>query len=142
MKYAKLCDAGYPTEEIGALFTADAVWDGGEAFGRYEGREQIKEFFASANDRVDWAMHYTVSGDITVADDSQTASATWYLWQPMTFDGDAVWLMARYDDKYAQRRRHLAVQPPQPRRPGRHPDRRRMDRPTVRRRLTPSRQVT
>lgn len=100
MTYAKLCDAGYPHKEIGQLFVEDAVWDGGELFGRYAGRQEIEEFFASTPARVPWAMHYTVAGDIDVAEDARTASATWYLWQPMTLDGHAVWLMAKYADEY------------------------------------------
>lgn len=102
MKYAALCDAGYPAKELGALFVEDCVWDGGEIFGKYEGRQAIEDFFTSTPARVPWAMHYTVSGDISVGDDAKTASASWYLWQPMTLDGGAVWLIARYQDKYVK----------------------------------------
>ena len=41
--YAELCDAGYPGEKLGALFTEDAVWDGGEHFGVYTGRAEIED---------------------------------------------------------------------------------------------------
>lgn len=100
MRYAQLCDDGYPTDQLEKLFTADAVWDGGEAFGHHEGWPSIKAFFDGASTQIAWAMHYTVAGDIHVADDAQSARATWYLWQPMTFDGRAVWLIARYADAY------------------------------------------
>lgn len=114
MRYAHLCDAGYPIDELEALFAPAAVWDGGDTFGRHEGWQQIAEFFASASKRVSWAMHYTVAGDIHVATDGLTATGNWFLWQPMTFDGAAVWLMARYSDQYevvngAWRITHLAL---------------------------------
>lgn len=102
MHYARLCDAGYPAKELGALFVEDCVWDGGEAFGRYNGRAEIEAFFASTPDRVPWAMHYVVSGDITVDDDLEHGHAYWYLWQPMTLDGQAVWLIAKYEDRYVK----------------------------------------
>jgi hypothetical protein len=102
MRYAKLCDAGYPVDELGPLFTDDAVWDGGEVFGRYDGRPAIEAFFATCTERVDFALHYTMSGHIVVDDGSRTASGTWYLWQPMTVDGQPVWLMATYDDRYVK----------------------------------------
>ncbi|WP_326837572.1 nuclear transport factor 2 family protein [Amycolatopsis rhabdoformis] len=102
MTYARLCDAGYPTAELRQLFTPDAVWDGGRAFGRHEGWPEIEEFFAGADTRVDWALHYTVAGDVRVAEDGRSATGTWYLWQPMTLDGSPVWLMGRYQDDYVR----------------------------------------
>ncbi|MCZ2811937.1 nuclear transport factor 2 family protein [Modestobacter sp. VKM Ac-2979] len=64
----------------------------------------MEEFFSRAPDRVAWAMHYTVAGNVHVAPDAQSATGTgtWYLWQPMTLDGVAVWLMGRYDDHYVR----------------------------------------
>ena len=100
MRYAQLCDAGYPTDQLEQLFIADAVWDGGDAFGHHEGWPAIRAFFDGASTQITWAMHYTVAGDIHVADDGRSARATWYLWQPMTFDDTAVWLIARYADSY------------------------------------------
>lgn len=100
MKYARLCDAGYPSDQIGPLFTEDAVWDGGEAFGRYEGNAAIRAFFDGCPEKISWAMHYTVSGDVDVAPDARTAVGRWYLWQPMTLEGQAVYLMAAYEDQY------------------------------------------
>ena len=102
MRYARTCDDGYRPEVMRSLFTEDAVWDGGETFGRYEGREAIVEFFSGTPERVAWAMHYTVAGDIDVAADLKTATATWYLWQPMTLDGNALWLIADYADEYVK----------------------------------------
>jgi SnoaL-like domain len=36
-RYADVCDTGYDPDRMRPLFTADAYWDGGERFGRYEG---------------------------------------------------------------------------------------------------------
>ena len=45
---------------------------------------------------------------ITVAEDAETATGSWYLWQPCTVVGEAgpqaVWLTGRYADRY--RREH------------------------------------
>jgi hypothetical protein len=100
MRYARLCDAGYPAQEISALFVEGAVWDGGELLGRFTGRREIEEFFASTPTRVPWALHYIVAGDIDLSEDAKSATGSWYLWQPMTFDNAAVWLMATYADEY------------------------------------------
>ena len=43
-RYAALCDANYDADGLAALFTADAVWDGGQ-LGKSEGREAIRQFF-------------------------------------------------------------------------------------------------
>ena len=100
MRYVRWCGAGYEVGAVGQLFTDTSVWDGGETFGRYEGGAAIREFFTRTGGRVDWTLHYIVSGDISVGDDLRTAQASWYLWQPMTLEGEPVWHMATYDDDY------------------------------------------
>ena len=106
MKYARLCDARYPAVELSDLFVEDGVWDGGEKWGRHVGRASIRRFFEAAPSVALWAMHYTVSGDINVSDDLTTATALWYLWQPMTMPVDgqetAVFLIADYVDEYVK----------------------------------------
>ncbi|RJQ84192.1 nuclear transport factor 2 family protein [Amycolatopsis panacis] len=100
MHYAKLCDAGYPAQEIGKLFVDSATWDGGEILGVAVGRQQIEEYFAATPANVPFALHYIVGGDIVVASDGRSATGTWYLWQPMILRGAAVVLMGTYDDEY------------------------------------------
>ena len=106
MKYARLCDVGYPADAISELFVEDGVWDGGDSFGRYEGRRRIRRFFEVTPTIAVWAKHYTVCGDITVSDDLLNATGLWYLWQPMTMpvDGEnaAVFLIADYVDHYVK----------------------------------------
>jgi ketosteroid isomerase-like protein len=43
--YCMYCDAKYDAAGICSLFTEDGVWDGGPSFGRYQGHDQIRNFF-------------------------------------------------------------------------------------------------
>jgi SnoaL-like domain len=82
------------------VFTEDAVWDGGERFGVYEGFDAVYAFFAGVSGQITWALHYMVAPVVQVADDLESATATWYLLEPCTLDGQAVWLMGNYRDEY------------------------------------------
>ena len=97
--YARLCDNGYPADELAALFTADAVWHG-DPLGRYEGREAIRAFFAATPDMLLFAAHYLTNPLIEV--DGDTATGSWYLWEPLVArqTNQAYWLMASYADRY------------------------------------------
>ena len=100
-RYGDLCDNGYDADGIAALFTEDAVWDG-DLFGRYEGREAIREYFRGASSQITFALHFVMNPIIAV--DGQTATGTWYLFQACTFAGDnqAIWGAARYDERYVK----------------------------------------
>lgn len=109
-RYAQLCDAKYhrgelcaPAEldrvarEIAALFTADAVWDGGERFGKTVGTEAIYERFRQAT--FNFAIHYFIMPDIAVRGD--TATGRWYLLQPATLrDRTGAWIAGIEEDEY------------------------------------------
>ncbi|MFN8185724.1 MAG: nuclear transport factor 2 family protein [Gaiellales bacterium] len=103
-RYAAVCDTGYDPDGMSPLFTADAVWDGGERFGRHEGIDAIRAFFAGVSSQIVWALHYMLNPIIEVADDLETATGRWYLWQPCTVVGpegpQAVWLTGIYADRY------------------------------------------
>lgn len=103
-RYAQACDDSYNPETMRSIFTTDAVWDGGEAFGRYEGQDAICEFFAGVSSQITWALHYMIAPEIDVADDAKTATGTWYIWMPFTGASDsgpqAGWVGGIYTDQY------------------------------------------
>ena len=82
------------------LFTEDAVWDAGEHFGVYRGREEIYRFVRKG--AWTFAMHYFVNPIIEV--DGDNARATWMLWQTSTLtDGNVpVYMSAIEDDEYVR----------------------------------------
>ena len=100
-RYCAACDDGYDADAIAALFTEDAVWDGGMR-GKNEGREEIRRFFQKAPERLPFAIHMVLNPIIEV--DGDTAKGTWYLFQPCTWaDGNrAIWGSARYDEEYVR----------------------------------------
>jgi hypothetical protein len=97
-RYCTLCDDGYPAGPLAALFTVDAIWDGGP-LGRFEGREAIRKFFASCSKLVSFAIHHVTNPVITVEGDQATCE--WLLWEPIVFSqgNQAVWMAARYHDR-------------------------------------------
>ena len=66
-EYCAYCDAGYDPDGIASQFVEDGVWDGGEAFGRYEGREAIRAFFAGVSSQIVFAGHLVMN----------TSASTW-----------------------------------------------------------------
>lgn len=100
-RYAAACDDSYNADAIAALFTEDAVWDGG-ALGRADGREAIRKFFSRATEVFPFAMHNVMNPIIDV--DGDRATAQWYLLQPATMakGNQAVWLAAIYHDEYVR----------------------------------------
>lgn len=100
-RYGALCDDDYNADGLAALFTKDAVWDGGP-FGRYEGREAIRAFFAGAPAAVSFAVHYLINPVIGI--DGDRATGQWSLWQSMVFrrTNKAYWLIGQYTDQYVR----------------------------------------
>lgn len=105
-RYARACDTQYDPQLISELFTEDGVWDGGERYGVHRGRKAIYDFFANVSDLVPWAVHYIVGPDVEMADDAQSATGRWYLWQTCNhyIDGELVPVMiaGRYEDVYVK----------------------------------------
>jgi len=84
---------------IAALFTEDAVWDGGGALGACRGREAIRERMAKPTLHFSW--HYFVKPRIEVAGD--TATGRWDLLAPCTTADDrAMWMAGVEDDVYTR----------------------------------------
>lgn len=101
-RYCACCDDEYDVEGLASLFVEDAVWDGGERFGRHAGLEAIRAFFSGSPRRVPFAIHHVTNPIIEV--DGDRATGQWYLFQPCTrAEGNrAVWLAARYHEEYVR----------------------------------------
>lgn len=102
MRYARWCDRGWPPGDIDDVFVADGSWDGGDLFGRYVGKDEMLQAFGEFAKAVTWSLHYIGSGDITLADDLRSAESTWYIWQPLTMNGRALWHIGHYRDQHVQ----------------------------------------
>lgn len=98
-RYASACDDDYNPATLAPLFAEDAIWDG-NILGYAEGREGIREFFAAASSLVPFAVHQVSNPLIEI--DGDSASGQWFLWQPMVFGEQALWLSAVYHDKYVR----------------------------------------
>jgi len=111
-RYGQLADARYgragvkPPEEleeiadaISALFTEDAVWDGGRALGVARGRDAIRERFREPT--LLFSLHWFVKPDIAVTADR--ARGTWdVLAACTTRDGRPAWMAGREEDEYVR----------------------------------------
>jgi len=104
-RYAAYCDDDYDASTLAPLFTEDAVWDGGP-MGRFEGREAIRSFFASANQAATFAIHHVTNPILEV--DGDRATGRWYLWQPCTFaeGNQGLWMAGCYNDVYRREGGH------------------------------------
>ena len=98
-RYCALCDDNYEADGLAALFTDDAVWDGGQ-LGVCRGREEIRVFFQKSPRAISFAIHQVANPIIEV--DGDSATGKWYLFQPCTFarSAQAIWMAAKYRDKY------------------------------------------
>lgn len=110
-RYAELVDARYErgaprsgdelarlADEIGALFTEDAVWEGG-ALGTCRGRAAIRARMAEPT--LLFSCHYFLNPQIELAGDR--ASARWELLAPCTGRDDRpMWMAGVEDDEYAR----------------------------------------
>lgn len=110
-RYFRICDdlgPNTPFEELGELFTPDAVWEGrgryAKAFGRYEGRSAIVEMIRS------YCLpepHFAMTGHFFSAEDIRVESATaasgnWMMMQTSDYaDGRADFRAAQLSLRFA-----------------------------------------
>lgn len=98
-RYASACDDDYNPDKLAPLFAEDAIWDG-SILGYAEGRQGIYDFFSASSELVPFAVHQVSNPLIEI--DGDRATGQWYLWQPMVFQGAALWLSATYADAYVR----------------------------------------
>lgn len=93
MRYFRLCDtlgSQTPFDELGALFTRDAVWEGRgryrKAFGRHEGRDAVVAMLSAYADPPHFVLngHFLSSEDIAVAGEA-AATGSWMMLQVSTY---------------------------------------------------------
>lgn len=111
-RYGALADARYSrrgprrqsevdvvADELAALFTEDAVWEGGGALGRCEGRDAIRERFRAPT--LQYAWHFFVKPEIRV--EGERAEGTWDVFALVTTkEGRAMWMVGVEHDAYAR----------------------------------------
>lgn len=99
--YMAYCDQGYPPDQLGPLFTDDAVWTS-ELFGHFAGRPAIEEFFGGVSGEIVFAAHLALNAIINV--DGDRATGKWRLLMPCTLMEDGVkvsrWMLGEYDEAY------------------------------------------
>jgi ketosteroid isomerase-like protein len=97
--YCFRCDERDP-EGLAALFSEDAVWDGG-AFGR-KNREELKDFLLASTGSEHRIRHFTANEMIRV--DGDTATANCYFMVLKLGEGQPEPFFAGfYDDKFVRR---------------------------------------
>ena len=99
-RYCNAADAGDKDLFLGC-FTSDATWDGGESFGRYEGRDAIRGLFES----LPKVISFGDSIKVLIEVDGDRATGRWYLLEPCTMlEGgeQAVLGSAFYDEEYVK----------------------------------------
>jgi hypothetical protein len=104
-RYAAYCDDQYDPDGIASLFVEDGVWDGGEDFGRHEGRAKIHAFFEGVSSEILQAAHLSMNPIITVV--GNEATGRWRLLCPCTIvsengSHEASWILAEYDEEYVK----------------------------------------
>ena len=106
-QYCAYCDDGYDADGIAAQFIEDGIWDGGDDFGRYEGREAIHAHFTRVSSQIVFAGHLVMNERIDVDLDNDSARGQWWIIMPATIVMEgvktAVWLLGEYDDRYVRR---------------------------------------
>jgi hypothetical protein len=104
-QYCRYCDTGYDADGVASLFIEDGLWDGGETFGRYAGRDAIRKGFGSFAKEISFAAHLVINPIITV--DGDEARGRWWLLEPLAArqsDGGVQgrWLIAEYEEEYVR----------------------------------------
>jgi uncharacterized protein (TIGR02246 family) len=101
-RYAMAADRQNNPDLMLQLFTEDGVLDVGSGYGRYQGREVLREFLSGTADIISWSLHFNISPLIEINEDGAGAAASWYLWEPANMPDPktggeiAVWIGGTY----------------------------------------------
>ena len=105
-RYMTAADKNGDPALMAPCFTEDAVWNC-EGIGRWEGRDSIVEGLHETSTKVlSWALHYATQPIIEVANDGQTATGEYYLWElakAVQEDGSPdqdTWIGGWYESKF------------------------------------------
>jgi hypothetical protein len=104
-RYTRLIDTGCNPDLIAPLFTEDATFDPGEAWGGANvGREAIHANFGRVAATIPWMHHFALADEIEITGPA-TAKAYWRLFNPVALDDgeggrQSVVLAATYVDEY------------------------------------------
>jgi hypothetical protein len=84
-RYAVGADQNNNPDVLGPLFTDDAVWEAPGMIEPLVGRVTIAKTLAELGQSfVLWSLHYMVAPVIDLAEDRQSATVRWYLWELST----------------------------------------------------------
>ncbi|QLC90770.1 nuclear transport factor 2 family protein [Priestia megaterium] len=96
--YAEICDDNHNPNRICSVFTEDAIWDGGEQYGKFIGHDQIRKAFAEFSKSIDLSQHNMTNPIITV--DGDEAKGQWYAFGIFRKNNDDFIQAVTYFDEY------------------------------------------
>jgi hypothetical protein len=108
--YAFYCDDGYDSDNFRTLFVEDSKWES-NAFGVYNGIDEIAGFIRELPPTINWALHYMCNPLITFSADRNTAQGRWILIEFATMpavgsepgtDPEAVIITCAYNDEFVR----------------------------------------
>jgi len=118
-RYMELCDhldESTPLDELGALFTEDAIWAGrggryGAAFGGHYGRAAIVTMLASyCTTPPHFALNAHFLANETIVVNGDAAEASWMMLQTSTYaDGTSDLRSARLEVSFARTSAHWCI---------------------------------
>lgn len=108
--YAFHCDNNYDADGFRELFVMDSAWES-NAFGVYNGIEEITTFIRDLPSQIHWALHYMVNPMISFSADGNLATGRWILIEYATMaaveqspskDPEAVVITCTYHDDFVR----------------------------------------
>lgn len=105
-RYCRFCDADYDFDGVAPLLADEFCFDGGEGFGRHEGKAAFKAFWDGVRGDIRFAAHLVLNPSIDVTG-PDSATGQWRLLMPCSVAAggaaEARWLLCEYDETYVRR---------------------------------------